>query len=523
MASSKKRKRKQKVSFVRSEPPRAAGNSNVIAFPSQAPASPSGAPGGGRPSVPMTAPRGVSMTPDPLPETAHRTSIIEAEVADVVGDEVAGDAPARVPDRPSGRTPASAQRASTPARASAATTPGSAARTSGSAAPTPGSVGLAEGSVDDEDTVVGADIPRAPGTPTRIGAASLEYEDDVTSVDAQPLGSRRAMPPSRPAATTATSAAPAAAPGADDDDLYPESEVTPVEGIPAAAADDGTTDDRVDEHPHEESFFSSAPPAAPAEDHFDDLKAGADELPVGDRRAMRWTIGIAAFFVFAIGGYWIYQNVILPEPVALGEAEPAKLPDPSLLEESAGVEEQGEGAPDEAEVAAAAEAVPDEAAEAEETGPAGEEQIADVLDDAVDAEELSVSPEELAAIVALPEGEPATDGTYEELVTEGESLEQRSDFEEAEKMFRSALALEPQGAKALAHLGFIMLNRGETENARAVAEYAVAIDPKNSTGWITLGAARQALSDYSGARDAYRTCVLEGEGKYVEECRRMMR
>ena len=47
--------------------------------------------------------------------------------------------------------------------------------------------------------------------------------------------------------------------------------------------------------------------------------------------------------------------------------------------------------------------------------------------------------------------------------------------------------------------------------------------PTSSEGWIVLGAARHALGDPHGARDAYRKCVEIGRGSYVEECRRVAR
>ena len=55
------------------------------------------------------------------------------------------------------------------------------------------------------------------------------------------------------------------------------------------------------------------------------------------------------------------------------------------------------------------------------------------------------------------------------------------------------------------------------------ASRAVAVDPKSSEGWIVLGAARHALRNREGAREAYRKCVEFGEGQYVRECRRMVR
>jgi cytochrome c-type biogenesis protein CcmH/NrfG len=49
------------------------------------------------------------------------------------------------------------------------------------------------------------------------------------------------------------------------------------------------------------------------------------------------------------------------------------------------------------------------------------------------------------------------------------------------------------------------------------------VDPTSSEGWIVLGAARHALGDPRGARDAYRECAERGVGEYVVECKRMLR
>ncbi len=89
--------------------------------------------------------------------------------------------------------------------------------------------------------------------------------------------------------------------------------------------------------------------------------------------------------------------------------------------------------------------------------------------------------------------------------------------------YRRAIALDPEGADALAELGRLMLARQHTREAAELAERATALDPSNALAWVTLGAARQMRGDRQGARQAYQNCAKLGRGQYVGECRAMLR
>jgi Flp pilus assembly protein TadD len=89
--------------------------------------------------------------------------------------------------------------------------------------------------------------------------------------------------------------------------------------------------------------------------------------------------------------------------------------------------------------------------------------------------------------------------------------------------YRRAIELNPEGGPALAELGRLMLARSHTREAAELAERATAIEPTNALAWVTLGAARQARGDRQGARQAYQNCVKLGKGRYVSECRAMLR
>lgn len=89
--------------------------------------------------------------------------------------------------------------------------------------------------------------------------------------------------------------------------------------------------------------------------------------------------------------------------------------------------------------------------------------------------------------------------------------------------YRRAIALNPEGSDAMAELARLMLARQHARGAIDLAERATAIDPSNALGWVTLGAARQMRGDRQGARQAYESCVKLGKGRYVSECRAMLR
>ena len=93
----------------------------------------------------------------------------------------------------------------------------------------------------------------------------------------------------------------------------------------------------------------------------------------------------------------------------------------------------------------------------------------------------------------------------------------------ASAAYRRAIELNPEGSPALAEFARLMLARNHTREAAELAERATAIEPTNALAWVTLGAARQMRGDRQGARHAYQNCVKLGKGRYVSECRAMLR
>jgi DNA-binding response OmpR family regulator len=63
------------------------------------------------------------------------------------------------------------------------------------------------------------------------------------------------------------------------------------------------------------------------------------------------------------------------------------------------------------------------------------------------------------------------------------------------------------------------LLNGDTAKAISLAQQAVASNPADAEGWLTLAAARKAAGDASGARDAYTRCIAQGHTVGVMSCR----
>jgi tetratricopeptide (TPR) repeat protein len=110
--------------------------------------------------------------------------------------------------------------------------------------------------------------------------------------------------------------------------------VAPASSLPPLAAEDVTSSGqfakRVNDHDeHLLAHFFSSPPPEPSD--------ALDEpyhvpMSVGSRRAMWSSLGIFAVAAIGIGGYTIYQQVVMPAPVELGSAlAPDAVPAPMQL------------------------------------------------------------------------------------------------------------------------------------------------------------------------------------------------
>lgn len=113
--------------------------------------------------------------------------------------------------------------------------------------------------------------------------------------------------------------------------------------------------------------------------------------------------------------------------------------------------------------------------------------------------------------------------THDELLAVGRELSRKNRLSEAVEAFQRALIQTPDSSAALSGLSYVYLNASDLPRARDFAERSVGSDATNSEGWIVLGAARELLGDRSGALAAYRTCVAQGKGRYLSQCRQVAR
>ncbi len=279
--------------------------------------------------------------------------------------------------------------------------------------------------------------------------------------------------------------------------------------------------DHADDHHEVERFFSRPPPAPSGVHHeaWADLDAAATEHdPVhhkSSRSGMMLTIAILVFGLVVIGGFLIYNKVLMPTPQEPLSGSVA-LPTPELLKNAAILLEGTAPEAPEERVAAVADPAP---TSEKTTAP---EQPAAARGSAALAAAPSPMPTQPAADAA-PSGEPTSDsdmGSYAALVTEA----RKQGFKRnAESTYLQALTIHPNGSDALSGLAMLYLNQGKSQAARDRAREAVAADGNNAEGWIVLGAALSTLGDPPGARSAYTQCAAIGDAKFSAECRRMLR
>lgn len=232
-------------------------------------------------------------------------------------------------------------------------------------------------------------------------------------------------------------------------------------------------------------------------DSFDDL----DPVTIGsgDAGFRKVAIGLIIAFALLIGGYLLYVNVLSPQTEELGNEMPA-LPPPVV-----------ESNP-----------IPDPPPRVEPTAPAPTPEVAAVPDaGAAEATtpDASIAAATVDAAVAPTPAPAGGSAEYQALLEQARTKRGR----EAEALYRQAIAANPNGAEALADLGFMLLERGVNPEARDLAQRATTLDPTSSKAWITLAVALGALGERDASRAAYRSCVEHGQGRYVADCRRFAR
>lgn len=136
-----------------------------------------------------------------------------------------------------------------------------------------------------------------------------------------------------------------------------------------------------------------------------------------------------------------------------------------------------------------------------------------------------VTPSEVEGSNAAGENAEAAppEGNYATLLAQAQGLAMRRKRKQAEELFLQAIAVNPTGSVALEDLAFMLLNEDRYKEAADYAGRAAKADPTSSKAWVTLGAALQTLGDPAQAREAYRSCVEQGKGRFVRDCQAMLR
>jgi len=97
----------------------------------------------------------------------------------------------------------------------------------------------------------------------------------------------------------------------------------------------------------------------------------------------------------------------------------------------------------------------------------------------------------------------------------------RHDVEQAEALYKKALAIDPKQPEAQYNLGYVMLERGESDQAIPLFRGAIESDPKFSDAYFNLAMAFEQLGEPSKARPYWKSYIdLEPEGTWTEIARR---
>jgi CheY-like chemotaxis protein len=208
------------------------------------------------------------------------------------------------------------------------------------------------------------------------------------------------------------------------------------------------------------------------------------------------------------------------EQLAAGGEEPAaggEEPAAGGEEPAAGGEEPAAGGE---EPAAGGE---EPAAGGEEPAAGGEEPAAGGEEPAAGGEEPAAGSEEPAAGGEEPVA-PAGDvdlAAYEDLLAQAA----KKGGKKKAALLREAIAVNPQGDKALADLSLLLMEGRKTrDEALGLAQQAVRANDDNALAWLVIGYIYQVSGKRPESREAYRKCSeCTGPRRYVNECRRLVR
>ncbi len=92
-------------------------------------------------------------------------------------------------------------------------------------------------------------------------------------------------------------------------------------------------------------------------------------------------------------------------------------------------------------------------------------------------------------------------------VMEGMAEHQRGNLEDAEALYRQALAAEPAEPDALHYLGVLQFQNARQQEGLALIRESLAINADNAHAWNSLGNVLKTTGDAEGACTAYQTAV----------------
>lgn len=242
----------------------------------------------------------------------------------------------------------------------------------------------------------------------------------------------------------------------------------------------------------------------------------------GSKRAMVTTLWILGVSLAAIGAFVFYNQVVMPAPVPLSGGGGALMVPPPLPPTQAAPSMGARPVPPAPTVPAPV--APVEPVVAEQPVASNGVEPTSPTEPTLVAGEEPEPPENSPGVDFPDPPENAPDlANYDALLDEANTLSRRGKRADVVAAYERAIAANPNAATALSKLAFYYLNAGQNDDAQRYALRAVTANPKSSEGWIVLGAAREALRDRDGAREAYRNCATLAEGEFVVECKRLAR
>jgi predicted Zn finger-like uncharacterized protein len=103
--------------------------------------------------------------------------------------------------------------------------------------------------------------------------------------------------------------------------------------------------------------------------------------------------------------------------------------------------------------------------------------------------------------------QPEAPVSYENLIAEGDRLQARGSTDRAGRLYERARKLRPDGAEALAGIGYVALDRGRNDRALRFFKRSTAASPTFGPALFGLGEALRATGDEQLALEHYRRYI----------------